>query len=102
MTKFFTSCILVFSLISVNAFASGGSYTGTKNNYYQDKYDLGKRVFETKLLCAGCPLEGTEISASNFDTIAPKLKKGGELDEVLSKKERKAAKYYLKKRLNSY
>ncbi|MFT5258808.1 MAG: hypothetical protein ACI9J2_000447 [Saprospiraceae bacterium] len=101
MMKFSTSLILIASLITGVTLASGGGYASVQNSYYQGKYDLGKRIFETKLLYIGCPSEGTEMDASGYESTFPKLQKGGELYDLLSKKERKAAKYYLHTRLIS-
>ncbi|MFT5258737.1 MAG: hypothetical protein ACI9J2_000417 [Saprospiraceae bacterium] len=96
MIKFITSCILACTLISGATFASGGS---VQNAYYQDRYHLGKRIFLTKLLCTGCPMEGVEMDATAFENVYPKLRKGGEYDGLLSKEERKAAKYWVKTHL---
>ncbi len=105
MIKFILNLFISTSILlgSGTLFASGGDFFGadrgvSENTYFQDKYDLGKRVLETKVLCNGCPLAGTALNGEGVQLIAAQLKKDGALAQVLSKSERKAAKYYIKKR----
>ncbi len=99
MVKFISALILTLSLVSGHSFASGGTGgNGSATKHYQEKYDLGKRVMETKVLCDACPFADTQLDDESALLVSKQLKKHGDLSAVLSKKERKAAKYYLKKR----
>lgn len=107
MIKFFHTLVLATStniiLGSGGVLASGGDFYDadrgvSENSHFQYKYDLGKRVMESKILCEACPLAGTELNGEGVQLIAIQLKKNGPLAAALTPKERKAAEYYMKDR----
>ncbi|MFT5258736.1 MAG: hypothetical protein ACI9J2_000416 [Saprospiraceae bacterium] len=103
MTKLISLLILTLTLVSGNLYASGDTSSSEGDddaisNYFQSKYDFEKQVMESRILCADCPLAGTELDIQGVEDISMQLKEEGGLATTLSKKQRKAANYYLKKR----
>lgn len=104
------SALLVAALVGTGTLAhASGSYGGgyssspSSSSYNnsakaQERYNLGKRIYRTKLTCDTCPMADVAQDRAGAKHVVKQLKKDKDLKEALSKRERKAVAAYLKKR----
>lgn len=76
---------------------SGGSGGGGGGDGFRS-YDIGKKVFHEKIVCASCPYADVVLDKTSAKAIFPELKRRGEIGKELTYRERRSARYYLKKR----
>lgn len=62
-----------------------------------DPYHLGKVTYHKKLACGTCPLAETTLDSKTAMEFIPTLNTDEELIALLSKKERAAVAFYLKR-----
>lgn len=95
-------------LLSGAALASGGGSFGggstsssTSNSASKldsKRYALGKQVYKSSVNCSGCLINQARLSKIEATRLYKQVKKDDNLKSSLSKKERKALKYYMQKR----
>ncbi len=97
----------VFLLLAVFSFcgsvlaSGGGSYGGGSSNAIKidsERYALGKNVFRTSVNCDGCLVNKSKLSKSEALALYQQVRKDKTLKSSLSKKERRALKYYMRER----
>ncbi|MBV1878224.1 MAG: hypothetical protein KUG79_11330 [Pseudomonadales bacterium] len=88
---------LLISLGSANVLASG-SFNPSSSASQQLSYNAGKRVFHKKIACKTCLLPGKKLNKTSATKVVEAISNGKDFMTLLSKKERMAAIYYLKKR----
>ena len=99
-TSTFLLLLLALSL-SGFALASGGShYSGSSGTPKLDseRYALGKQVYKSNVNCANCLINQSKISKREALSLYKQVKQDKKLKQSLSKKERKALKYYMRER----
>jgi len=103
-----TSTFLLLSLtllLSGAALASGGGNygAGTSNGAGPAKIDgaryaLGKQVYKNNVNCDGCIINQNKLSKKEATHLYKQVKRDSNLNASLSKRERKALKYYIRNR----
>ncbi len=96
----FLLLLLTLGLSSI-ALASGGShYSGSSGKPKLDsvRYALGKQVYKNHINCDNCLINQSKVSKPEALSLYKQIKKNKNLKQSLSKKERKALKYYMRER----
>lgn len=95
---------LLFTLgLSGNALASGGgsSYGHSNSSDSQldtERYTLGKSVYKNHVNCSNCLVNQAKLSKQEALALYKRVKQDKALNQSLSKKERRALKYYMRER----
>ncbi len=93
------SALLMAVLMGTSTLASAsGSFGPSSGNNSQNSYNLGKRIYHTKVACDTCPLPSGRLDKQGAMTVVDQLNSNNAVIGALSKKERKAVAVYLKKR----
>ena len=84
------------------AHASGSNeWKGSTNNTSEGlSYDLGKKVFQEKVICGSCPYADMELTAQAVSPVVDELGFFGDIGKNLSYDERRSVRYFIKKRFN--
>ena len=104
ITKIGVLLTLVAALgISGNVFASGGgSYGGGTSTSApridSERYALGKNVYKNNVNCDGCLVNKSRLSKKEALALYKQVRTDKNLKSSLSKKERRALKYYMQER----
>ncbi len=91
--------ILLTAIIFVSqlALGSGGRYYEV---YVVADYDIGKKVFYEKVVCASCPYPDLELEASKVAEILPDLQKEGFIGKYFSLRDRRSVELFVNRRFN--
>lgn len=87
--------------LSGNVIASGGgNYNGASSaaKIDSERYSLGKNVYKNNVNCKGCLINKSKLSKQEAVALYRQVKKDPNLKSSLSKKERRALKYYMRER----
>ncbi|NOX27251.1 MAG: hypothetical protein GXP21_03480 [Gammaproteobacteria bacterium] len=76
----------------------GGSDGSNPKKLNAERYSLGKQVYKNNVNCAGCIINQSQLSKNEASRLYKQVKKNSNLNSSLSKKERKALKYYMRER----
>lgn len=93
------SALLIAALVGTSSLAqASGSFGPSTSSNSQNPYNLGKRVYHTKLACNTCPLASNRLDKKGAMMVVDQLNSNKAVMNALSKRERKAVAVYLKKR----
>lgn len=79
-------------------YGGGGSDGSGPKKLNAERYSLGKHVYKSNVNCAGCIINKSKLSKNEAANLYKHVRKDSELNSSLSKKERKALKYYMRER----
>ncbi len=98
-TSTFLLLLLTLGLSGMALASGGGNYsngsTGTPKLDSQ-LYALGKQVYKNRVNCANCLVNQSRLSEQEAKALYKQVKQDKALNQSLSKKERKAVKYYMR------
>jgi len=89
--------IVAICLLPALAFSSGGSFNAPSN---EANYDIGKKVFQEKVICSSCLHADLDLNANSVASILPDLNRKGVIGSQLTLRERKSVKLFVKRRFN--
>jgi len=100
-TSTFLLLLLTLGLSGMALASGGGHYSnGSSGTPKLDSrlYALGKQVYKNRVNCADCLVDQSRLSKQDAAALYKQVKRDKALNQSLSRKERKAVKYYMRER----